>query len=67
MLPKIVKIASGTFVPDRYSVVGFAALGCLPYFELEQFWGRAVRASRDSIIRDASYFCSEYFKQKFEV
>ena len=32
-------------LPD--SEVGFSTAGRLPYCQVEQFWGRAVRASRD--------------------
>ena len=34
---------------------GIPSDGKLPYLGGEQFWGRAVRASRDFIIRGASY------------
>ena len=42
-------LASGPLVPINSSRVLFRSPGLLPYLFVEQFWGRAVRASRDSL------------------
>jgi len=49
MLPRIHLLASGPLVPDRYLESVIPMLRTISYLEREQFWGRAVRASRDSL------------------
>ena len=49
MLPRIHFLASGPLVPDRYLESVIPMLRTISYLGREQFWGRAVRASRDSL------------------
>ena len=50
MLPQARHMASGSFVLSKRSRVGCPAQAQVPYAsKREQFWGRAVQASRDSL------------------
>jgi hypothetical protein len=50
MLPQARRMASGSFVLSNRSRVGCRAQAQVPYAsKREQFWGRAVQASRDSL------------------
>ena len=50
MLPQARHLASGSFVPSICSTVGCRTKSQVPYRQKgEQFWGRAVQASRDSL------------------
>ncbi len=48
MLPPTRHLASGPLVPSNRSKVVFRSPISCHIFWVEQFWGRAVRASRDS-------------------
>src|SRR5437660_7741820 len=49
MLPQARDLASGSFVPSNPSIVGCTPRRGSLSLACEQFWGRAVQASRDSL------------------
>ena len=59
MAAMILRLPSGSFVPSLTLESGLPHLSRFLYFDSEQFWGRAVRASRDSLNPGRFLFGSE--------
>lgn len=59
MVPETLRLPSGPFVPSSTHKSGLPRCFVFLYFEREQFWGRAVRASRDSMNPGRFLFVAE--------
>ena|SRR5437879_1330867 len=66
MLPQARDLASGSFVPSNPSIVGCTPRRGSLSLACEQFWGRAVQASRDSLDPGRFLFVAQVFQKNSE-